>query len=87
MKTHDQNQIILLNLRSSNHLGETQEVASVTVSVPVPDTEYFPCYDAHFHPDRRSARRSKFWAGEPLSPGRMPDHRILLAGGEGHEFL
>ena len=67
---------------------------SVPASVPdtVPDTEYLLCYDAHFHPDRLSKRTSKFRAGEPLAPGRMPDRRILLAGGvmnfcDPHEFL
>ena len=49
--------------------------------VIVPDVEYLICYDSHFHPDRLDAKTSKFRTGEPLAPGRMPDRRILLAGG------
>ena len=60
---------------------EIEPGESVLDPVIVPDVEYFVCYDSHFHPDRLETKTSKFWNGEPLAPGRMPDRRILLAGG------
>ena len=69
-----------------------QDSVATSVPDPFPDTEYLSCFDAHFHPDRLSAKTSKFRAGEPLAPGRMPDRRVLLVGGvmnfcDPHEFL
>ena len=63
--------------------AEVEVTPDVSVSVPgpFPETEFLPCYDAHFHPDRLSAKTANYRAGEPLVPGRMPDRLILLAGG------